>query len=407
MARPAGQHAPHRGRGPHGRRRRLGCDAPRPRRARLHRRPRRGGRGSGGREPGERARCRRDGARPAQRVRDPCPRPRRAPRSRDRQPRDGDRRDRDPGGGARDPLPLDAAPVPARRGGRRRDDPHPLPLARPAPLEDAAEHPHAREARLDHPQRDGIRGLRRHRDADHGQADSRGRTRLPRADAPAARALLRAAAEPADLQAAARDLRIRAVLPDRPLLPGRGSPRRSPPGADPARRRDGLPRPGLPLRDDRADRRPDLARVPRSRDPDPVPADDVGGGGPALRIGQAGPALRARDRGGDRRHARVGVQGVRRRRLRPLPADPARALARRSREARGGCKALGRKGARLRRLRRRRRGALADREVPLRGRARSGSGPSPGIRSCSGRTSRRWCRACSARSGCTSAASTS
>ena len=80
-------------------------------------------------------------------------------------------------------------------------------------------------------------------------------------DAPAARPLLRAAAEPADLQAAARHLRLRALLPDRPLLPGRGSPRRPAAGADPARRRDGLPRPGVPVRADRADRRADLARA--------------------------------------------------------------------------------------------------------------------------------------------------
>ena len=49
------------------------------------------------------------------------------------------------------------------------------------------------EARLDHPLRDGGGGLHRHRDADHGQADARGRARLPRPDAPPARPVLRAA----------------------------------------------------------------------------------------------------------------------------------------------------------------------------------------------------------------------
>ena len=44
----------------------------------------------------------------------------------------------------------------------------------------------------------------------------------------------------------------------------------------------------------------------------------------------------------------------------------ARAVARRAREARGGRQGLGREGARLDRLPRRRRGALADREVPRR-----------------------------------------
>ena len=170
--------------------------------------------------------------------------------------------------------------------------------------------------RLDHPLRDGGRGLPRHRDADHGQADARGRARLPRADAPAARPFLRAAAEPADLQAAARDLGIRALLPDRPLLPGRGSPRRPAAGDHAARRRDGLPRPGVPVRADGADHVPDLARAPRRRARIAVPAAHLGGGRPALRLRQARSPLRARDRGGDRGHARLRVQGVRRRRRR-------------------------------------------------------------------------------------------
>ena len=126
-----------------------------------------------------------------------------------------------------------------------------------------------------------------------------------------------------------------------------------------------------------------------------------------LRLRQARPALRARDRGRDRRHARLGVQGVRRRGGGAVPARPARALARRPREARGGREAVGREGARLPRLRRGRRGALADREVPLRGRARAVPLASPATRSSSAPTSRRWSRASSARSGSTSAASSS
>ena len=54
-------------------------------------------------------------------------------RARDRQRGDADRRGRAPGRRARDRLALDAAPVPARRGGRRRDAAPALPLARPAP----------------------------------------------------------------------------------------------------------------------------------------------------------------------------------------------------------------------------------------------------------------------------------
>ena len=252
------------------------------------------------------------------------------------------------------------------------------------------------------------RRLRRHRDADHGQADARGRPRLPRADAPAAGPLLRAAAEPADLQAAARHLRLRALLPDRPLLPGRGSARRPAPGADPARRRDGVPRPGVPVRADGADRRADLARVPRDRARDAVPAADLGGGRPALRLRQARPPLRARDRGRDRGDARLGVQGLRRARAAVRFLRVPRELSRGELgEARGGREAVGREGARLPRLRRRRRGALADREVPRRARARARSAPSPATRCSSPPTSRRWSRACSARCGSTSAASSS
>ena len=102
--------------------------------------------------------------------------------------------------------------------------------------------------------------------------------RLPGADATPAGQVLRAPPVAADLQAAARDLRVRALLPDRPLLPGRGSPRRPAPGADAARRRDGLPGPGVHPRADRADRRADLARDDRRRARSRRSADVVAGG---------------------------------------------------------------------------------------------------------------------------------
>ena len=70
---------------------------------------------------------------------------------------------------------------------------------------------------------------------------------------------------PADPQAALDDRRLRPLLPDRDLLPGRGSPRRPRPGDHPARRRDGVPRPGVHLRADGGDVRRDLARVHRRR----------------------------------------------------------------------------------------------------------------------------------------------
>ena len=56
--------------------------------------------------------------------------------------------------------------------------------------------------------------------------------------------LVRAAAEPAAVQAAADGGRDGAVLPDRPLLPRRGLPRRPPAGVHPARHRDVVRRAG-------------------------------------------------------------------------------------------------------------------------------------------------------------------
>ena len=71
--------------------------------------------------------------------------------------------------------------------------------------------------------------------------------------------------------------------------------------------------------------------------------------------------------------------------------------------ARGVGEGVGGEGARVPRLRRGRRGALADREVPLRGRSSRRSRRSRGRPCSSAPASRRWSRACSARSGCTSA----
>ena len=91
----------------------------------------------------------------------------------------------------------------------------------------------------------------------------------------------------------------------------------------------------------------DLARVPRDRDRDAVPAHVVRGGRPALRIGQAGYSLRARDRGRDRAHARVRARRLRERRSRALPAHAARVLARRARRrSRRSRRNAGRRGLR-------------------------------------------------------------
>ena len=137
------------------------------------------------------------------------------------------------------------AAVPARRGRRARRDAAPAPPhARPAPrpMRDALVLRHAvvrtmREALSDE-------RLPRDRDADPDALDARGRARLPRAVAPAAGRVLRAAAVAAALQAAADDRRLRALLPDRALLPRRGPARRPPAGVHAARPRDVVRRGG-------------------------------------------------------------------------------------------------------------------------------------------------------------------
>src|SRR6202034_172420 len=105
-----------------------------------------------------------------------------------------------------------------------------LPLPRPAARGDdgapAAAAPHnARHAWLSRRPR-----LHRPRDADAHQGDARGRARLPGAEPDAPGQILRPAAVAADLQAAADDLGLRSLLPDRALLSRRGSARRSPAG---------------------------------------------------------------------------------------------------------------------------------------------------------------------------------
>ena len=75
-------------------------------------------------------------------------------------------------------------------------------------------------------------------------SDARGRPRVPRAVAPGARQLLRAAAVAAALQAAADGRRLRSLLPDRPLPPRRGPARRPAVRVHAARRRGELRHPG-------------------------------------------------------------------------------------------------------------------------------------------------------------------
>ena len=99
------------------------------------------------------------------------------------------------------------------------------------------------------------RDFLRDRDADADPVHARGRPRLPGAGAAAARHLVRAAAVAAAVQAAADGRRHGAVLPDRPLLPRRGLPRRPAAGVHPARHRDVLRHRGRRHRPRRGDRR--------------------------------------------------------------------------------------------------------------------------------------------------------
>ncbi len=130
-------------------------------------------------------------------------------------------------GGARGAERGRAAAVPARgaRRRRRRGAPPAAPLPRPAPPADAAEPALAGHGQRGAAHVDGRAGLRRDRDADAHRVDARGRARLRRAVAAPARRVLRAAAEPAAVQAAPDGRRARPVLPDRAVPARRGPPR--------------------------------------------------------------------------------------------------------------------------------------------------------------------------------------
>ena len=349
---------------------RLGGAPTRPRRARLRRSPRPHRHHPARDQP--RACARSGGAREGdpQRVRPPGRGRGRRPCSRRRQPEPADRRGGSPGDDAPHRLALDAAAVPARRGERRRDAPPPLSLARPPARQAAAQHPAPRADGRDHPPPDGGGGLPRHPDADPLQVHPRGRPRLRRAEPPPQGIVLRAAAEPAAPEAADDDRRLRPLLPDRDLLPRRGSPGRPRPGDHPARHGDVVPRPRRAVPADGGDVRRRLARVPRHRDPAAVPAHDLRRGRPALRLGQARHALRARDRGRHRGHARLRVRRLLGRRRGAVPPRAARLLALGGRDARGAREGAGGEGPCLRHSRRGGGDPLADRQVPLRAGAR-------------------------------------
>ena len=164
----------------------------------------------------------------------------RAALRRDRQPRSPDRRDRDPRDRAsrswRRPRRRRSRSTRRRRWTRRCGCATATSTCAASRCCATLELRH----RVDRAMRESPRraGLPRDRDADPDPLDARGRARLHRAEPDAARQLLRAAAVAAALQAAADGRRLRALLPDRALLPRRGPARRPPAGVHPARPRD-------------------------------------------------------------------------------------------------------------------------------------------------------------------------
>ena len=390
----------------------LGRRAARSRRARLHRPARPHGHRAARDRPRPLARGARDRSGAASRVRRACAREARPAQRGDAQ-RPAPDGCRGAGGRvARAALLERGAAVPARRRERRRGAAHPPPLPRSAAAENAgfAGHSHACGA-LD-PALPGRARLPRHRDAHDDARDARGRPRLRDPVPPRAGDVLCAAAEPAALQAAADVRRLRPLLPDRALLAGRGAARRPRARVHAAGPRDELRRAGGRAHADRAADGRGLARR-RPRDRAALPARAVRRGARALRLRQARPALRPRDRRRQRAGGGLGVRRVLARRRgrwrRPLPERPRRrrgALAQGLRRARRVRQGVGRQGARLPHLRGRRERALADPEVPLRGR---GGGDPRGIGGTAAARSRSspptrwaWSSACSAPFGRTS-----
>ena len=222
---------------------RLGPPAPRPRRPGLHR-PARSGRpgagllqpcvdAAGGDEPGGRPRRRDGGARRAA--------PWSSGRSRREIPRWSRARSRCTSPASRWSAPRRRLPIPVAR--KEKED---------LPAEELRLRHRVLDLRRPELQRnlilrhrlmqatrryfDGL-GFPRDRDADPHQADARGRARLPGAQSGAPGRVLRAAPVAPALQAAAHGGGARSLLPDRPLLPGRGPARRPAAGVHPDRHR--------------------------------------------------------------------------------------------------------------------------------------------------------------------------
>ena len=227
-----------------------------------------------------------------------------------------------------------------------------------------------RDGELGRAQGDGTAGLHRGRDADAHGVDTGRRPRVPRAVAAESRVVLRAAAEPAAVQAAADGRRARALLPDRPLPPRRGPARRPPVRVHAARRRGELRRTGGRARVHQRGR----ARRGRGGDRRASADDrahDVARVDEPVRRRQARPAVR---HGADRSRRRVRRDRGSRlpgaeRQGHPSAGRRRRAHPQQARRAHRPRQADGREGTGVVQGRRRRRARLAADEVPQRRRA--------------------------------------
>ena len=172
---------------------------------------------------------------------------------------------------------------------RRRGGPPPAPLPGPAPYGSERRPAPARQGQQGGPRRPRRARLRRGGDPHPDPVHARGRSRLPGPGTTPAGQLVRPAAEPPAVQAAADGRGHGALLPDRALLPGRGLPRRPAARVHPARHRDELRRAGRRHRADRGDPHGALG-ADRPRGADPAAAPDVRRGDGPVRLRQARPA---------------------------------------------------------------------------------------------------------------------
>ena len=219
----------------------LGAPPPRPRRADLHRPARPRGHPAAGlpsrRVPG----CARGRAQAAARARDLGHRRAAGARGGRGQPRPADRHGGAERGVVRSAGQRRDAAVPDRRGRPGvRGAAAAVPLPGPAQGAHGRRHRAAPPRGLGHPPPPGGPRLPGDRDAGAHPLHARGRARLPGAQPRSPGIAVRAAAVAPDLQAAADDRRLRALLPDRPLLPRRVLARRPPARVHPARRGAGV-----------------------------------------------------------------------------------------------------------------------------------------------------------------------